>query len=72
MPVIGDFPIVFIRLVPPGSKSQMGSKDLFYSRGKFTQHCVIIYVRKESEKGIDIYICITNLLCCMPEINITL
>ena len=27
-----------------------GNKDLPYSTGKFTQHCVITYTRKESEK----------------------
>ena len=46
----------------------MGNKDLLYSTGKFTQYYMIAYMGKESEKE-WVCICLTDLLCYMPEIN---
>ena len=39
--------------------------------GNYTQYFVIIYKIKKSEK-IDIYVCITESLCCIHETNTTL
>ena len=38
-----------------------------YSTGNSTQYSVITYNGKESEKIMDICICITESLCCTPE-----
>ena len=40
-----------------------------YSTGNSTQYFVITYKGKESEKKTDIYVCITESLCCTPETN---
>ena len=52
------------------------SKVLPYSTGHYTQHPVINYSGKESQKEyIKIYmcsICITGEFCCIAEINTTL
>ena len=50
---------------------QITNKDLLYSKEKYTQQFVITYKRKESEKE-DMYVCITESLCCTPETNTTL
>ena len=51
------------------------NKDLLYSTGNYTPYFVLTYKGKESEY-ICIYththICITESLCCTPEINTTL
>ena len=51
---------------------QINSKDLLYSTGNYTQHSVITYMGKESEKRIDICIYTTESFCCTPESNTTL
>ena len=47
------------------------NKDLPYSTGNYIQYLVITCNRKESEK-IDMCVCITESLCCIPETNTTL
>ena len=52
---------------------QMGNGGkLLYSIGKFTQYCVVNYMGKEPQKEWIYDICITDSLCCTPEINTTL
>ena len=46
----------------------IANKDLLYSTGNSIQYSLITYMRKE----LNICICITESLCCTPEINITL
>ena len=56
------------------------NKDLLYSTGNYTQHIVITYNGKESEKEymyyvyiyMYVYICVTEALCHVPESNTTL
>ena len=55
------FQIWFPRCVCPG----VGNKELLYS----TQHYVNNLKGKGSWKRMDICICTTESLCCMPEIN---
>ena len=50
---------------------QITNKDLLYSTENYTQYFVITYKGKESEK-IDVYVYITESLCCTPETNTTL
>ena len=50
---------------------QITSKDLLYSTGNYTQYFVITHKGKKSEK-VDIYVCITESLCCTPETDTTL
>ena len=45
--------------------------DLLYSTGKSTGYSVIIYTTKNLKKK-DMYICITESLCCTAEIITTL
>ena len=47
---------------------QMVNENILYSTGKSTQQCVVTYMGKK--KGMDIFICITDSLCCTPETNI--
>ena len=64
--------------------TQITNKDLLYSTGNSTQHFVITYKGKESEKiymkeyththtyvyiYIYVYVYVTEPLCCMPETN---
>ena len=46
---------------------QITNKDLLYSTGNSTQYSVMAYVGKESKKRVDIRICLTDSLCCIPE-----
>ena len=49
------------------------NKDPLYSIENYTQHFVITYKGKESEKKKkDIYVCTTESLCCTPGTNATL
>ena len=49
---------------------QITNKDLLYSTGNSTQYSAMTYVEKESKKEqIYVNICITYLLCCIPETN---
>ena len=52
--------------------NQITNKNLMYSTGNSTQYSVKIYVGKESEKKMDIYIYITDSFCYTPETNTTL
>ena len=47
---------------------QITNEDLLYSTQNYTQYFSIIYKGKEPKK-IDICVCITGSLCCMPETN---
>ena len=42
---------------------QIANKDLLYSTRNSTQYSVITYMRKESKKGMNICMCLTELLC---------
>ena len=46
------------------------NKDLLYNSGNYTQYFVISCKENESEK--NIYVCITESLCCTLETNTTL
>ena len=48
---------------------KIDNKDLLYSIGNHTQYSVITYMRKESEKRMNICEYITESLCCTPETN---
>ena len=45
------------------------NKDPLCGTGKSTQYSATVYMGKESKKRIDICICITDSLYCMPETN---
>ena len=47
-------------------------KDLLYSTGNSTQYSVMTYMGKESKNRVDICICMTDSLFCIPETNTTL
>ena len=51
---------------------QIANKDLLYITENSTQYYIITYMGKESEKNGDIYLYITESLCCTPETNTTL
>ena len=54
--------------VPRGQKESDTTEHAH--TGNYIQHLVINYNEKESKKEyIYIYICITKLLCCIPETN---
>ena len=44
---------------------QISNRNLLYSTGNYTKYFVITYNGRESE-NIDIYVCLTDSLCCMP------
>ena len=48
------------------------NKDLLQSTGNYIPHFVLTYKGKESEKNPNIYVSITESLCCMPKTNTTL
>ena len=50
---------------------QITIKGLLCSAENYSQYFVITYKGKESEKE-QIYICLTESLCCTPEANTTL
>ena len=50
---------------------EINNKGLLSSMGTYTQYLIIIYMREEYEKEY-MYVCITESLCCTPEINSTL
>ena len=53
--------------------SQINDKDLLCSTGNYTQHLVITYNGKESEKEyMYVHMYVTESLCCTPETNTTL
>ena len=49
-------------------KKWITKEDPFYSSGRSTQGCVIIYVGKEDGYSV----CITDSFCCKSEANTTL
>ena len=50
----------------------VGNKDLLYSSWKSIQYSAMAYIGKKYAKSGYICICITDSLCCIPEINTTL
>ena len=44
----------------------INNKDLLYNTGNYTRYFVITYKGRQARK-IDIYICISEPLCCTPE-----
>ena len=50
---------------------QITNKNLLYSTGNSTQYSVMAYMVKESknERRVDICICITDSLCCIPKLT---
>ena len=48
------------------------NKDLLYGTGNYTQYFVIPYKVNESgkKKKKDMYVCLTESLCCTPETEI--
>ena len=46
----------------------INNKVLLYSTGNYIQHAVINHNGKEYKKK-DVYMCITESLCCTAEIN---
>ena len=52
------------------SIKQITNKDLLYSTGTSTLYSVIASKGKESKKRVvDIFLCVTDSLCCIPETN---
>ena len=51
---------------------QITNRDLLYSTGDSTLYSIMAYMGKESKKGVDLCICITDSLCCTHENNTTL
>ena len=47
----------------------MTNRDLLYRAGNSTQSSVMTYMGKESEKRVDLCICVTDSLCCTAETN---
>ena len=50
----------------------INNKALLYSTENYIQYPMINHKGKEYKKGIYVYICITESLCCTAEINTTL
>ena len=53
------------------NREWINSKVLWYSTGNYIQYPIINHKGKEYEKEY-IYICITESLCCTPEMNTAL
>ena len=51
---------------------QITNKNLLYSTGNSTPYSVMAYMGKASKKRVDVCICITDSLRCIPETNTTL
>ena len=51
--------------------SHLINKNLLYSTGNSTQYSAMTYIRKELKKKSG-YLCTTDSLCCMLEMNTTL
>ena len=53
-------------------RDKLGDWDWCIHMGNSTQYSAMAYLGKEYKKIVDIWICITESLCCTPEINIKL
>lgn len=53
-------------------KKQIVNKDLLYAQELYMQYSVITYKRGESGKEMNMFTCLRESLCCMPEATVTL